>query len=191
MGSIGAYGTTIPINIRNTDIPDLVDITYSYHESRSFDSLTNSSFKHLDSSILTQAVRDVEEGDADRFVEGMYNLQLPLSEFNKKGFYTVYIKPKEIGAIITDVGNLTAFPDVRGLILDTEQITNENIRTKARKNNELVGYRIVYLDETGGRQNYYRIITSNNKCEPVVSVPNSSSDKTYTYRYEESSSLIF
>ena len=121
----------------------------------------------------------------------MYNLQLPLSEFNKKGFYTVYIKPKEIGAIITDVGNLTAFPDVRGLILDTEQITNENIRTKARKNNELVGYRIVYLDETGGRQNYYRIITSNNKCEPVVSVPNSSSDKTYTYRYEESSSLIF
>ena len=139
MGSIGAYGTTIPINIRNTDIRDLVDISYSYHESRSYDSLSDSTFKHLDSSILTQAVRDVMEGDADGFLEGMYNLQLPLSEFNKKGFYTVYIKPKEIGAVITDVGNLTAFPDVRGLVIDTEQINNENIRTKARKNNELVG----------------------------------------------------
>lgn len=191
MGSIGAYGTTIPINIRNTDIRDLVDISYSYHESRSYDSLSDSTFKHLDSSILTQAVRDVMEGDADGFLEGMYNLQLPLSEFNKKGFYTVYIKPKEIGAVITDVGNLTAFPDVRGLVIDTEQINNENIRTKARKNNELVGYRIIYLDENGVRQNYYRIITSNNKCEPVVSIPNSSSDKTYTYRYEDSSSLIF
>ena len=47
------------------------------------------------------------------------------------------------------------------------------------------------MDEKGVRQNYYRIITSNNKCEPVVSIPNSSSDKTYTYRYEDSSSLIF
>ena len=188
---IGSYGTVIPINIANIDIPNLVDITFSYHENRSYDSLSNTTFKHLDSSILTQAVREVEDGDADKFVEGMYNLQLPLSEFNKKGFYTVYIKPKEIEAIITDVGNLTAFPNVRGLILDTEQIQNPSIKTKARKNNELVGYRIIYLDENGNRQDYYRIITSNNKCEPVVGAPSSSSDKTYSYRYEDSSSLIF
>ena len=188
---VGAYGTTIPINIANVDIPNLVDISYSYHESRSFDSLTNATFKHLDSSILTQAVREVEDGDADKYVEGMYNLQLPLSEFNKKGFYTVYIKPKEIGAVITDVGSLTAFPNVRGIVLDTEQIQNNSIRTKARKNNELVGYRIIYLDESGNRQDYYRIITSCNKCEPVVGAPNSSSDITYSYRYEESSSLVF
>jgi hypothetical protein len=121
----------------------------------------------------------------------MYNLQLPLSEFNKKGFYTVYIKPKEIEAVIADVGNLTAFPNVRGIVLDSTQILNDSISTLARKNNELVGYRIIYIDESGNRQNYYRIITSNNKCEPVVQAPNSSSDKSYTYRYEDSSSLIF
>jgi hypothetical protein len=121
----------------------------------------------------------------------MYNLQLPLSEFNKKGFYTVYIKPKEIQAVITDVGSLTAFPDIRGIVLDTTQIKDTSISTKAQKNNELVGYRIIYLDETGQRQNYYRIITSSNKVEPVVSAPNSSSDKSYTYRYEDSSSLTF
>lgn len=189
--STGSYGTNIPISIKNNDIPNLVDITYSYHENRSYDSLSNSTFKKLDSSILTQATREVEGDYVDNLVEGMYNLQLPLSEFNKKGFYTVYIKPKEIEAVITDVGNLTAFPNVRGLVIDTEKIQNESIKTKAKKNNELVGYRIVYLDESGNRQDYYRIITSNNKCEPVVSAPSSSSDKTYTYRYEDSSSLTF
>lgn len=133
----------------------------------------------------------MDDSSADVYIEGMYNLQLPISEFNKKGFYTVYIKPKEIEAVITDIGNLTAFPNVRGIVLDTAQISNSSIRSKARTNNELVGYRIVYLDENGRRQDYYRIITSSNKCEPVIQAPNSSSDKSYTYRYEDSSSLIF
>lgn len=188
---IGAYGQTIPINIANVDIQNLVDISFVYHETRSFDSLSNGKFKHLDSSVLTQAKRTQENGDVDEYLEGMYNLQLPLSEFNKKGFYTIYIKPKEIEATITDVGVLTAFPNVRGIVLDTMQIQNDSIQTKAQKNNELVGYRIIYLDDNGQRQNYYRIITSNNKCEPVVSAPNSSSDKSYTYRYEDSSTLTF
>lgn len=186
----GSYGLNIPVFISENEIPYMVDISFCYHENRSFDSLTKANFKKLDSSILTPSKRD-DDGEADRFVEGMYNLQLPLSEFNKKGFYTVYIKPKEIQAVITDVGNLTAFPDVRGIVLDTAQFTASTITTKAQKNNELVGYRIIYLDESGNRQNYYRIITSNNKCEPVVSAPNSSSDKSYTYRYEENSTLTF
>ena len=186
----GAYGLQIPVYISNVDIPNLVDISYCYHETRSFDSLSRANFKHLDSGILTVSKRDME-GNIDEYVEGMYNLQLPLSEFNKKGFYTVFIKPKEIQAVIADVGSLTAFPEVRGLVLDTTQIQNPSISTIARKNNELIGYRIIYIDESGNRQNYYRIITSSNKCEPVVQAPNSSSDKSYTYRYEDSSNLIF
>ena len=189
--SVGCYGTTIPINIANVDIPNLVDISYCYHEKRSYDSLSDANFKKLDSAILTQARRDKDRNDIDEFVEGMYNLQLPLSEFNKKGFYSVYIKPKEIEAVITDVSTLTAFPNVRGLVIDTTMIKNSSIRTKAQKNNELVGYRIIYIDDNGSRQDYYRIITSNNKCEPVVQAPNSSSDKSYTYRYEDSSTLTF
>ena len=188
---IGAYGTTIPINISNGHIPSLVDISYCYHESMSYDSITNMKYKKLDSTVLTQAVRDISTTDADNIIEGMYNLQLPLSEFNKKGFYTVYIKPREIETVITDVGNLTAFPNVRGLVIDTEQIKDDTVKVLARSNNELVGYRIIYLDESSRRQDFYRIITSNNKCEPVVQAPNSSSDKSYTYRYEDSSSLIF
>jgi hypothetical protein len=168
----------------------MVDVSFCYHENRSFDSLTKTTFKQLDSSVLTVAEKDISEYGNNQ-VEGMYNLQLPLSEFNKKGFYTVYIKPKEIPAIIADVGSLTAFPNVRGIVIDTTQIGNPSIQSLARKNNELVGYRIIYLDENGNRQNYYRIITSNNKCEPMVMASNSSSDKSYSYRYEDSSSLTF
>ena len=190
--SVGAYGLQIPVYINNVDIPNLVDISYCYHETRSFDSLSRANFKHLDSGILTVSKRDRENGDIDNYVEGMYNLQLPLSEFNKKGFYTVYIKPKEIKTRIMDVGSLTAFPNVRGIVLDSSEIENNSlVREKLLKNNELVGYRIIYLDDSGGRQDYYRIITSNNKCEPVVQAPSSSSDKSYTYRYEDSSSISF
>ena len=187
----GTYGLQIPVFINNNDIPHLVDISYCYHETRSYDSLSNANFKHLDSGILALARRDQQNSDVDGYVEGMYNLQLPLSDFNRKGFYTVYIKPKEIEAVILDVGNLTAFPNVRGLVLDTTQIKDESIKTKARRNNDLVGWRIIYLDENNNRQDYYRIITSNNKCEPVIGMVNSSSDKSYTYRYEDSSSLTF
>ena len=189
--AIGAYGTTISINIANTDIPSLVDISYCYHEKRSFDSLSTANFKKLDSKILTQAIRDKEGEDFDNVVDGMYNLQLPLSEFNKKGFYTVYIKPKEIEAVITDVSSLTAFPNVRGLVIDSANIKDSNMKEKALSNNGLVGYRIIYISDAGARQDYYRIITSNNRCEPVVQAPNSSSDKSYTYRYEDASPLTF
>lgn len=127
----------------------------------------------------------------DAFVEGMYTLQLPLSEFNKKGFYTVYIKPKECPISITDVGILSAFSNVRGIVLDTSQIKDDVIKQMACTNNGLVGFRIVFLDDNGRREDYYRVVTSNNKCEPVIQAPNSSSDKTYTYRYDDSSSLTF
>ena len=187
MGALGAYGLSIPINIKDSEISNLVDISFCYHETRSYDSITNAAFKTLPSGVLTRAKRE----DGTDVVEGMYNLQLPLSEFNKKGFYTVYIKPREIRASITDIGTLTACPDVRGIVLDTTRINSDYLKEKARKNNELTGYRIVFLDDNDGRQDYYRIITSNNKCEPVVTMPATSSDKTYTYRYEDSSTLTF
>ena len=191
MGSIGTYGTTIGIFIPNNEIPSLVDISYCYHETREYDSVSSGIFKKLSPSLLTPVRREEDDDYSDGYVEGMYNLQLPLSEFNKKGFYTVFIKPREIEAVITDVGNLTAFPNIRGIILNTTQVQDGITATKARTNNDLVGYRIIYLNDNGVRQDYYRIITSNNKCEPVVMAPNSSSDKAYSYRYEDSSSLTF
>lgn len=190
--SIGVYGTNIPIHIDSNKLSSLVDISYCYNESRAYDSLSSSKFKSLPSSVLANCTREVENGsNLDKIVDGMYTLQLPLSDFNKKGFYTVYIKPKEYAINITDVGCLSAYSDVRGIILDTNAISDKIIRNMARTNNGLVGFRIVFLDENGVREDYYRIVTSNNKCEPVIQAPNSSSDKTYTYRYDDSSSLTF
>ena len=191
--SIGVYGTNIPIHIDSNKLSSLVDISYCYNESRAYDSLSSSKFTSLPSSVLANCTREVESGsNLDEIVDGMYTLQLPLSDFNKKGFYTVYIKPKEYAINITDVGCLSAYSDVRGIILDTNAITDDDIiKNMARTNNGLVGFRIVFLDENGVREDYYRIVTSNNKCEPVIQAPNSSSDKTYTYRYDDSSSLTF
>lgn len=192
--SIGVYGTNIPIHIDRNKLSSLVDISYCYNESRAYDSLSSSKFTSLPSSVLANCTREVDSGsNLDEIVEGMYTLQLPLSDFNKKGFYTVYIKPKEYAINITDVGCLSAYSDVRGIILDTNAISDEYeiIKNMARTNNGLVGFRIVFLDENGVREDYYRIVTSNNKCEPVIQAPNSSSDKTYTYRYDDSSSLTF
>lgn len=190
--SIGVYGTNIPIHIDSNKLSSLVDISYCYNESRAYDSLSSSKFTSLPSSVLANCTREVESGsNLDEIVDGMYTLQLPLSDFNKKGFYTVYIKPKEYAINITDVGCLSAYSDVRGIILDTNAISDKIIRNMARTNNGLVGFRIVFLDENGVREDYYRIVTSNNKCEPVIQAPNSSSDKTYTYRYDDSSSLTF
>lgn len=190
--SIGVYGTNIPIHIDSEKLSSLVDISYCYNESRAYDSLSSSKFKSLPSSVLANCTREVEsDSNLDKIVDGMYTLQLPLSDFNKKGFYTVYIKPKEYAINITDVGCLSAYSDVRGIILDTSVISDRIIKNMARTNNGLVGFRIVFLDENGVREDYYRIVTSNNKCEPVIQAPNSSSDKTYTYRYDDSSSLTF
>ena len=188
--SVGAYGTVIPINIKKNEIESMVDVSYCYHENLTYDSVSETKFYKLDSSVITPMERDLSGGDFDGVVEGMYSLQLPLNVFNKKGFYTVYIKPKEIPTVISDVGTLTAYPNVRGLVLDTQEAglkTNDKFST----NNGLVGYRIIYIDDNGERQDYYRIITSSNRCEPVVQAPNSSSDKSYTYRYDDSSSLLF
>jgi hypothetical protein len=188
---IGAYGTGIPINLPEKYISNLVDISYIYHENRTYDSLSKAEFKKLDSAVLTPAKREQNSEDVDNFIEGMYNLRLPLTDFNKKGFYTVYIKPKEIESVIADVSTLTAFPNVRGIVLDITQIKDSYTKERANTNNDLVGYRVIYLDENNQRQPFYRIITSINKCEPVVKAPTSSSDKSYTYRYEDSSSLVF
>ena len=181
MSSTGAYGTTIPSKIRNSDI----DIFYAYHETRTSDSVDNAVFKKLPSSILTDVLYDSDGESIDNVLEGLYNLKLPLEYFNRKGFYTVYIKPKEIPAVIADVSSLTSFPNVRGIVIDSKQITDTSFSEKVRDNNALVGYRIIFINDNGTRENYYRLVTSNNKCEPVVESSNESGNKSYTYRYND------
>lgn len=176
----GVYGTSVgSIVVPSEDI----DIFYSYSETRASSDVSKTSFTKLSSSLL-----ETSKYDGDN-IEGLYNLKLPMEIFNKKGFYTVYIKPKEIKAVIQDVGVLSAYPDVKGIILSIEG--NNNLKNKLQENNSLVGYRIIYFDSNGERQPYYRIITSNNKCESVIQNLQDTNQKAVRYRYNESSSTSF
>lgn len=188
MSSQGVYGTKVPAIINpSTDI----EIYYNYRPTRNDDSTINSSFQKLDSTLLIQAtIGNSDQNIYDNILEGMYNLKLPLRYFNEKGFYTVYIKPKEYPMVIQDISTLVTYPDVRGLIIDTSKLPSD-LQNMMLRNNSLVGYRIIYFDENNKRQPYYRLITSNNKCEPVVQNLPDTNQKAVRYRYNESSNLVF
>lgn len=187
MSVTGAYGINIPSNITANDI----EIYYSYRPTLSSTDDASLKFKKLDSSILVPAERTMLNNEPDKVLEGMYNLHLPLGEFSKKGFYTVYIKPKEIRAVVADVGVLSSFNDVRGLVIDSTKVSEEN-KFLFSSNNALIGYRLVYLNPSNGtREGYYRIVTSNNRCEPLTQSVTNSNEKIVSYRYNDSSTLTF
>ena len=189
MSTTGVYGTRIGSIVTSDDI----DIFYSYSPTRNSIDALNAKFKHLDPSLLIQA--NVDEGESveryDNIIEGLYNLKLPIEHFGKKGFYTIYIKPKEVETVLTDVGVLSAYPDVKGLVIDTTKITDAKFRNMLLNNNSLVGYRVVYFDNNFNRESHYRIVTSNNKCEPIVQNLVDVNQKSVRYRYNENSSLVF
>ena len=177
MSSNGVYGTRIAANVGSED----VEIFYSYSPTRNSNNVTHSEFIKLESSLLSNVNGDIE---------GLKNLKLPLQYFNKKGFYSVYIRPKEIHAVISNVSELVTYPDVRGIVINPSSINDSFLQEKIRTNNAMVGYRIIYLNN-GKREDYYRIITSNNKCETVSEVNPSDGRNTNKYRFNESGSLVF
>lgn len=191
MSANGVYGTSVGATL--TPSSD-VEVYYSYSPTRNSDDVNNAKFTKIESSLLTQAYIDEDsvEEKYDNVLEGLYNLKLPLSYFNQKGYYTVYLKPKEYMAVLSDVGVLSSYPDVKGIVIDAEStVLDSSIAKQLKENNALVGYRIIYYDENYKRQPYYRIVTSNNKCEPVVQNLTDVNQKAVRYRYNENSSLVF
>ena len=184
MANNGTYGTKKPALITQDD----VDIFYFYRPTRSTDSVDFvNGFKYLDSSLLTNCT--VDETTTTNILPGMYNFRLPVDIFGVPGIYTIYIKPKEIAASILDIGVLTAFPNVRGVVLNTNAIAAPN--DTIFNNGGLVGYRIDYLDGDGTQSDMYRIITSNFRCEPVAQNFNDVTSKGIKYRFNDSSNLVF
>lgn len=187
MASNGVYGTNVPSFITEDD----VEIFYSYRPSRNDDEENSQVFTQLSSNILVQSLCDNDDGERyDNILEGLYNLKLPVEYFNKKGIYTIYIKPKEYSAVIEDVSVLSSYPDVRGIVIDSEALEDDTFKSLLETNNSLVGYRVIYFDN-GERQATYRLVTSNNKCEPVIQTVSQGNQKFIRYRYNDSSSLVF
>lgn len=176
------YGTVRPSNLNiDTD----VEMFYFYRPTRSTDDdeFLNG-FKRLDTVNLVPCVKD-SEGETSELndILGLYELRLPLDIFNKKGFYSIYIRPKEIEATLTDVSVLAAYPDVKGVIVNVSGFDGIT---------DLTGYRIDYIDDSGDRTNISRIITSCNRCEPVLVTVADSYPKTTRYRLvDTATNLMF
>lgn len=180
------YGIVRPstLNIEND-----VEIWYNFKPNRYTNDSQYSTFTKVDdvTSMLDSSKID---DDTNTVLNGMFNLSLPVSIFGNTGIYTVYIKPKEIECEIKDVGALAAYSDVRGIVLDTQTITDQ---TALFQSDNLVGYRIEYLDTSGNgeRQDMYRIVTSCNRCEPISQNLTSANSNANGYRYNESGTLCF
>lgn len=169
-----------------------MDIFYNYRPSRSAVDGTYGVFRKVsDATTMISNATSETATYSDLRLPGMYNLRLPVSIFGQKGFYTVYIRPKEIDCTIRDVGALAAYPDIRGIVIDTTTMS-ENLNLF--KEDNLTGYRVEYYSQDGNglkRQEYYRLITSANLCEAVSQNLTTADTNSNGYRYNASGSLCF
>ena len=172
----GNYGIKRPADVSPSDIEMFVHYTPS-RDAGFTDNFTKvSSVNYI--KQFTKPIGGV--------MEGMYNLTLPPEIFNEKGIYTVVLKPREIIKEITDCGNLAALPEVKGIVLDTIGLGAEAV------NGGLVGYRIEYYNDQGQKMNnFFRIVTSSNLCEPVNQQLSNTTQKAIRYNFNESGTLLF
>ena len=183
----GVYGTVRPADMSPGD----VEMTVFYSENR--ESSNTNVFK-LDSSNLI-AINNPNNTSGFEIFGGLYTLRLPVSSFGTKGIYTIAFKPTEIRTKIVDCGVLSAFPDIKGIVLDTSD-ANVAQAIEAFENNNLVGYKIEYLntDSTVADKkikNFFRIVTSNNRAEPVNQNLTNVNQKAIRYRFNDNSTLTF
>lgn len=171
--STGVFGSIRPADIN----PTLdVDMYYFYRPSRGETDDIIKGYKKLNpSECLSYCVTDDDESK----IVGMYNLKLPLDKFNRKGIYTVYIRPKERTTNIVDVSVLAAYPTVKGVVLNLKS-------TELNGLTDLTGYRI----EMGNGVS--RLIKSCNRCEPVIVNTGDGYPKSTRYNLTDGgSNLVF
>ena len=184
----GNYGT-----IRGADVsPEDVEIIMTYTPSR--DDTNNFVLTTLNAQdVLRPYFHNAETGGnaGVEILGGLYNLKLPATEFNKLGIYTLLIRPAEIRTKINDCGVLSALPNVKGIVVDINQVPIE-YRNKF-VNQGLVGFRVEYLNPDGTKiPNFFRIITSSFYCEPVVQNLTNTVQTSIRYRYVEgATNLMF
>jgi hypothetical protein len=183
--------------VRPSDVsPEDVEIFYHFTPSR--DKIGNTSLIKLNSNDVLLKVDNPNKTQSNvvgfEIFGGLYTLKLPATTFGIKGFYTIIIKPVEIRTRIVDIGVLSAYPDINGVLFDTATIPS-NFLSKF-ENNNLVGYRIEYLNTNTSApdakiNNLFRIVTSNNRAEPVNQNLTNSNQKAIRYRFNDNSTLVF
>jgi len=184
----GSYGVVRPADVS----PEDVEIIMNYTPSR--DQTNNFVLTKLNAASILKPYYNNNTTGVNNNIEllgGLYNLTLPADQFNKVGIYTLYIRPAQIRTTITDCGVLSALPNVKGLVIDLNNVPSQ-YRNKFT-NQGLVGFRIEYLNSDGTKiPNFFRIITSSFFCEPVFQNLTNTSQKAIRYRYVDgTTNLIF
>lgn len=184
----GTYGIIRPADI----LPEDVQIFYTYSATRDAQGTPLQELSATDVLIPTSNPNNT--GVGFEIFGGLYTLKLPVTTFGLKGYYTIMIKPIEIRTTIVDVGVLSAYPDIKGLVFDLATIDTRFL--SKFENDGLVGYRIEYLNPTpiGDNlklNNFFRVITSNNRTEPVNQNLSDTNQKAIRYRFNDNSTLTF
>lgn len=184
--SIGSFGVRRPADVDPSDI----EVVLIYTPTRNATEKQEIT-KYAGDQVIKPIMNTEDTGGSTvEILGGLYNLILPKSIVSRKGYYTVYIRPVQIRITIEDCGELSTFPDVKGLVFNVDNAPSEFI-TKFT-NNGLDGYRIEYLNPTGTKiPNLFRIITSSFICEPVQTNTANSSQKAIKYIYNNVGNLLF
>jgi hypothetical protein len=179
--AIGIYGTIRPADVSPEDVEIILNYTPSRDETENFVLTT------LDApSVLRPYFNNAETGGNSNVevLGGLYNLTLPADVFNQVGIYTMMLRPAQIRTSITDCGVLSALPNVKGIIIDLNNVPSQ-FRNKFTQQG-LIGFRVEYLNSDGSKiPNFFRIVTSNFFCEPVVVNQVNTTQKAIRYRYVE------
>ena len=101
--------------------------------------------------------------------------------FSNIGIYNIIIRPTEIITNITDCGVLAAFPNIKGIVLEENDLGDID---------KLVGSRVEYYDNTNPTDGF-TIITSANRVEPITQNLPSTTQKSVRYRFNTNSNLVF
>ena len=164
----GTYGTIKPADI---NIEKDVEIFYNFRPSLNSNDHEYQEFRKLDIKCLQNCTYN--DGDNSIDIPGLFNLKLPVTYFNQKGLYTIYIRPKELDVAIQTIGMLYSFTDVRGVVFNKSDLNDFTVP------NALVGYRIDYLDQTTNKKTgEFTIITSSH----CADTQNSGTDTLYMYK---------
>lgn len=181
-----ALGITGIIRPSTVDLTD-VEVLYSY----SADRITSPSpFSLLNTNNILQK-RFVSD-TSKKVLQGMYTLKLPSDTFDKVGYYTIMIRPKQITAKILDCGVLSQLPDQKGIILNTNDVNISALGEKLIPGG-LSGFRIEYInpDDNSIISNLFTTIAYSNRCEAISQPSDSSTQKSVVYRFNDTGSLLF
>lgn len=182
--AVGNYGITRPADVSIEDI----DVFYSYVGDRGSFARNMTKIEDVTEVLDYCYIGDFEdnEDESGGLLEGMYNLKLPTTIFDEVGIYTLYLRPKTIEVDIIECSTLTTLPNIIGLVIKKEGLSEELIA-----NNGLQGYRVEYRDDDEKKRNIVRYVVSSNSVSIESNNLGTANQNANTYSFNNEGEFVF